>query len=227
MLILLPLLGFSQEGTEVQPAEVHHDDEKALEELQNQRDERQKALEALQKVGDAPAKGPTLTPEEQLKKLGFSGSGDPAALLNAEALTLIEKTLREAKMWEVPEEDIRRQIVDSFSGTPIGKFVAASPKLQSFLVDLMRDKSALLNGVKIMKDRARLKIYLYLYLWIAIMFSAYYLKRLFISKHWSRGGRMFASLLFSLTVSVITLSTFCLIFSDEMRPTIVLVKKHL
>lgn len=227
ILVLLPSLGFTQEGTEATQPEAQHadtDDEKALHELEATQAQRKKALESLSKVGEGPAKGPTLDPKEQLDKMGFDGALNPTALFNAEALDAMDKVVKEAKMWELPEAQVREQVLNAFKGNPLEGLVKGSPAVQSFIVDFMRDKTALSSCIAIFKDRPRLKIYLYF--WIGIMFAAYYLKRLFISKFWKRPVKILASLAFALTVSVITLSTFGIIFQEELRPIVALVKKR-
>ncbi len=227
LLLLLPSLGLTQEGTETPPQEVHAEteDERALRELEANREQRQKAMESLAKMGEGSSGGMTLDPKEQLKNLGYDESMNPSALFSADALKLMEKIILEAKLWEQPEDTIRDQILRSFEGGTLGGHLKNSPRLMSFLVDFMRDKDALLNSIAIFKDRARLKIYLYF--WIGIMFASYYTKRLFISKYWKRPVRILAGLMFTLTISLITLSTFGLIFQDELRPIVALVKKHL
>jgi hypothetical protein len=219
ILTLLPLLGLSQEGEMAVGTDTAHDDEKALEDLQRAQQERSRKLG---KVGDITNKA--LDPVEQMKKLDYQRF-NPSQIFSKEALDNAEKLIREAELSKVPPEVMREKILESLKGNAFENFLRSSPKLLDFMVDFMRDEKAVLNAIQIFKNKSRLK--LYLYCWIGIMFLTYYARKLFISKHWSRGVRSFASLMFSLTVTTITMSTFCLIFEAEMRPIISLVKKHL
>lgn len=209
-LILISFLGFSQDEMG-QGEDPVLQDEAALQELENTQQKRTKQLETITHI----VEGDSSTPK-QMK---------PGALFNNESLAEMEKILKDANLSQVNPEELRVKILELFKGSLAEGYVNNSPRLQNFFVDLLRDEKALLYCIRIFKDKARLKIYLYF--WIAIMFAAYYTKRLFISKYWSGMTRMTAALLFSLTVSTITLSTFCLVFQEEMKPLIGLVKKHL
>lgn len=210
IIAFLPFLGFTQEGSESDPAVQ---DEMALQELEASREARQQNLEVITEIV-----GPV---KEENAQEHFS----PGDLLNVDSLTRMENILKEAKMSQYPPELIRGKILDAFKGNALEGYVRNSPRLQNFFIDIIRDDKALISAIRIFKDRPRLKIYLYF--WIAIMFAAYYTKKLFISKFWSSSTKAFASVLFSLTISTITLSTFCLIFEEEMKPIIVIVKKHI
>ena len=224
-LLLLPLLGLAQEGGSPEEVHVDSEDEKALQELEANREQRQKVLNSLQKAGDEPEIKATLDPKEQLDKLGFQGPVNPALLFNEDALKSMEILIRQAKLWDVPAEEVRKQVVQAFKGNPLEGFVNDSPNLQSFMVDFVRDKEAILNSIAIFKDRSRLKMYLYI--WIGIMFASYYTKRLFVSKYWKKPVKIIASLMFTLMITIISASTFTLIFENEMKPIIAVVKKHL
>ncbi len=207
----IPFLGFAQEGTEATDPEIQ--DETALQELQENRELRQQNLETINEIV-----GPVA---EEKSAEDFTALD----LMKTESLIKMENILKEAKMSQYPPELIRVKILEAFSGNPMEGYVRTSPKFQNFLVDLVRDDKVLISAIAIFKNKARLKIYLYL--WIGIMFTAYYTKRLFISKYWKRGTRALAAVLFSLCISTITMSTFCLVFKEEVRPILGLVKKHL
>ncbi len=211
ILAFVPFLGFAQEGTEGTQPEIQ--DEAAIQELEKNREIRQQNIESITEVV-----GP-IAEEKSLEKFGATD------LMNTDALIKIEKILKEAKMSQYPPELIREQILKAFQGRPIEGYVRTSPKLQNFMVDVVRDEKFLISAVGIFKNKQRLKMYLYF--WIGIMFAAYYTKKLFISKYWKGGTRTFAALLFSLTISTITMSTFCLIFEKEMKPILAVIKKHL
>jgi hypothetical protein len=204
ILILAPFLSFSQEGSQ---------DEAVIDEIQAGRKARQENLETIQKVV-----GP-------VEKDEATAQFKPSDLFNDEALLRMEKLLKDAKLSRFPPDEVRENILKAFRGNPLEGYLRTSPKLQDFIVDLVRDDRALVSMVKILRDKQRLKIYLYW--WIGIMFASYYTRKLFISKFWKGSFRTFASLLFSLTITTITLSTFCLIFDQEMKPIITLIKKHL
>lgn len=193
-------------------------DEAMLNELQQTREAR---AQTIGKIEDSIS---TYDPIAELKKIGHSGI-TPGTLLDEQAIPILEKTLKEAKLANIPPEVMKVKILEALEGHPLKKFLLGSPRILNFMTDVMRDEKVLLSGLSIFRNRPRLK--LYLYFWIGIMFFAYYTKRLFISKYWSKPVRIFAGLLFSLTISTITLSTFCLIFEEEMRPIIAIVKKHL
>lgn len=218
-LTLFSSLGLSQEGSSEMANE-----ETGIEELEANRAQRTQRLEMITEIGEGGSGELTLTPEEQLKKMGY-GNLNPASLMSLEALNSMEKVLKEARMWEAPPELVKEQVIKAFAGTAIGGYVQKSPRLINFFVDFLRDEKALLSGIKIFKDRQRLK--LYLYFWIGIMFAAYYLKRLFVSKYWSGPAKAIAAALYSCTVTVITMSTFCLIFDEEMKPILTVIHRHL
>lgn len=217
-LTLISLLGFSQDEMG-QGVDTTAQDEAAIEELQNSQENRQKKLETITHIVGAEEK-----PETDLVQPG-TNQMRPGALFDKAALEEMERTLISANLSKVPADELKKKVIELFKGSFAEGYVQKSPKLQDFMVDLLRDEKALLYAIRIFKDRARLKIYLYC--WIGIMFAAYYTKRLFISKYWTGLNRTFAALLFSLTISTITLSTFCLIFEEEMKPIIGLVRKHL
>lgn len=220
ILALFPLLGLSQE--EGSPgADSTVQDEKVLEELTESREERQKTVGRIAEVTEKAHE--TINPQEALKKLGFDGI-NAGALMNSEALAIIEKTLESSNLKSVSPEVVREQILKNVEGTLLEGFIRSSPNLQNFLVDVMRDEKALLGMIRIFKDKERLKIYLYW--WIGIMFTAYYTRKLFVSKYWAGPFRSLARLVFSIAVSVITFSTFALIFKPELKPLIAIATKY-
>ncbi len=221
ILVCLPLLGFSQD--EVNPGvDTTAQDEAAIAEIEKARDDRQKSMEAVAKVAATTEK--VFNPTEELKKLGFDGI-NPKALFNSQAIVLIEKIFKEAKMHTLPPEVLREKIMESFKGHPLEGFFRSSPGLVNFFVDILRDEKALVSVLQIFKDKDRLKTYLYI--WIVIMFLSYFTRKVFVSKYWGRGWRAVASLMFSMTVSVISLSSFCLVFQEEMKPIINIVKRYI
>lgn len=218
ILVCLPLLGFSQD--EVNPGvDPTTQDEAAIAELERVREERQKSIESVAQVTEN-----VFNPAEELKKLGFDQIG-ASALMNTDALNIIERAFKEAKMHTLPPELIRENILKSLKDHPFGGYLSNSPRLLDFAVDLIKDEKALMSAIQIFKNKPRLKIYLYV--WIVIMFTSYFTRKLFISKYWGSYTRTFASLMFSLTISVITLSSFCLIFDTEMKPIISIIKRHI
>ncbi|MFL5786383.1 MAG: hypothetical protein ACJ76H_17320 [Bacteriovoracaceae bacterium] len=208
-LALLSFPGFTQ-GEGSAGTDPVHADEKVIEEMHTAHEKRLNSIQKVQDFTQSIPEPPTF---------------DASSILNMEKLDEMEKLLKEAKMSQVPPEEMRMKILEQFRGHPLENFIRSSPRLQNFMVDFMRDDKALINAVHIFKDRQRLKFYLYI--WIGIMFTAYYTKRLFISKFWPKAARNFAALLFSLTISLITMSSFCLVFEAEMKPIIALVKKYL
>ncbi len=221
ILCLLPHLGLAQ-VTEEETTEILHDDEEAVtEELTQAREKRQKSIQAIEKVSEKASA--LFDPNIELKKLGYD-SFTPGSLFKTEVLDLMEKTLRQAKLNEASPDMIRKLLMDSFKGHPLEKHFNRSPRLQNFIIDLMRDEKALYSLIAIFKDKDRLKHYLYI--WIGIMFASYFLKRLFISTYWQKSTQWIVGLLFSITVSLITLSSFCIVFKEEVRPVIALVKKN-
>lgn len=221
ILVLLPLLGFAQE--EVSPGvDPTIQDEKVIDELGQSREERQKAIGQIAEVTEKTQEA--FDPKEALNKLGFDGFS-AGTLMNKDALAIIEKTLKSADLKNHPPEVIKEQILKSLEGNPLEGFVRGSPNLQNFMVDVMRDEKALLGLLKIVQDKEGLKTYLYF--WIGVMFAAYYTRKLFVSKYWKGPFRSLASLLFSLTVSLITVSIFALIFKPELKPIVTIAKKYI
>lgn len=221
ILVFLPLLGFAQDEVtpEIDPTE---DDAQALDELTKSREQRQKAIGKIAEITEKTQE--SFDPQEAMKKLGYNGF-TAQSLLNNDALAVIEKTLKNSGLKNHPPELVKEQILKSLEGNPFEGFVRSSPKLQNFLVDVMRDENALLGLLRVVKDKEGLKTYLYF--WIAIMFGSYYTRKLFVSKYWKGPLRSLASLLFTLTVSVITVSTFALIFKSELKPIITIAKKYI
>ena len=221
ILVFSPLLGFSQD--EVGPEmNTSAEDEVAVEELQRARDERQKTVGAIVQVTETTEK--LFNPTEELKKIGHNQL-NAFSLMNKEAILIMERAFKEAKMHEMPAELIRENILASFKGHALEGFFRSSPRLIDFFVEVLKDEKAMISALQIFKDKPRMKIYFYL--WIVIMFCSYFLRKLFISKFWSRGIRALASLTFSLTISVITLSSFCLVFETEMKPLIRIIKRYI
>ncbi len=217
ILTLSPFLGLAQDG---EGAGVDHtvQDEAMLNEIQKSREARAETIGKIEDVAGA------FDPMVELKKIGYSDI-TAGTLLDERAIPILEKTLKEAHLSSVPPEIMKVKILESLEGHPLKKFLVGSPRILNFIVDVMRSEEVLLSGLSIFRNRPRMK--LYLYFWIGIMFASYYTRRLFISKYWSKPARIFAGLLFSATISTITLSTFCLIFEPEMKPIIAIVKKHL
>ncbi|MES2527029.1 MAG: hypothetical protein V4598_08070 [Bdellovibrionota bacterium] len=221
ILVLLPLLGFSQEGASTGVDTTAHD-EAVLDELEKAREDRQKSLEQVSKVADATEKA--FDPITELKKLGYD-SFTPASLMNKDAVALLERTLKEARMHTIPPELLKEKVHEAFKGHPIEGYLKNNPKAVDFIVDVMRDEKAVVSGLHIMKDKDRLKTYLYV--WIVIMFFAYFTRKLFVSKYWNKWLRGIASFAFSVTISVISLSAFCLIFEEEMKPLLTIIKRYI
>lgn len=220
-LILLPLLGFSQEEVST-GTDTATQDEAALAELENARAERQKSMEQVAKIAETTQKA--FDPTAELKKIGYD-SFTPGAFLNKDALLILERTLKEAKMHTFPPELIREKFYEAFKGHSLEGFFKRSPRLVDFFVDVLRDEKALAAGIQILKDKEKVKYYLYI--WIVIMFLSYFTRNLFVSKYWSRGYRTLASLMFSITISVITISSFFLVFQTEMKPILIIIKRYI
>ncbi len=217
ILTLCPFLGLAQnEGSAGGDHTIQ--DEAVLDEMQKSREMRAESIGKIEEITTA------FDPMAELKKIGHVDI-TPGTLFDEKAIPILEKTLKEAKLSNIPPEVMKEKILDGMEGHPLKAFILKHPRLLDFMVDVMRDEKVLLSGLGIFRNKPRLKIYLYF--WIGIMFTAYYMKRLFISKYWSKPVRIFAGVLFSMTISTITLSTFCLIFEPEMKPIISIIKKHL
>ncbi len=222
ILAVFPLLGLADEHDVIEVIDMRNPgDEKAIDELTESREQRQKSIGQIAAVTEKTQEA--FNPKEALKKLGYEGFS-PGAFFNQDALAIMEKTLKSSNLKSHPPEVVREEILKNLQGNPLEGFVRGSPDLQNFLVDVMRDDKALLNIVRIFKDKERLKKYLYF--WIGIMFAAYYTRKLFVSRYWMGPVRSIARLVFSMTVTVITLSTFVLIFKAELRPLITIARKY-
>lgn len=221
ILALLPSLGLA-EGEMNEVMDVADRDEKAIEELTEAREERQKSIGKVAEITEKSKEA--LDPVEALKKLGYDGFS-PAALFNQDALAIMEKSLKTNNLKNYPPEVVKEEILKSLRGNPLETVVRGSPDLQNFLVDVMRDEKALVGVIKILQDKERLKKYLYFWIWI--MFAAYYTRKLFVSKYWKGPFKSFARLVFAMTVSVITVSTFGLIFKPELSPLVSIFRKHI
>lgn len=220
ILALLPLLGHTQEegSSGVDPT---IQDERVLDELTESREQRQRELGKVAEVTEKTAE--VFDPKMALKKIGYE-SFTAGAFFNKDALGIMEKALKSSNLKSYPPEVVKEEILKNLQGHPLESFVRGSPNVQNFLVEILRDEKALVGLIQIFKDKDRLNKYLYW--WIGIMFAAYYTRKLFVSKFWKGPFRSLARLLFSATISLITVSTFVLIFKPELRPLITIARKY-
>lgn len=176
------------------PGVAQEDDEQIVEQLEKQSAER---LDKLKKTA----------PQE-------------IALATDSIKSIIEQT----DFSKFRTHELREMIRGQMKDRPLGKLFETFPKLLDVVVDIVRDKKALLGLVGIMDRREDLKQFSLICLVLFII--SLYLRRIFLKPVWNFFVRIIARLTFSFGLTALTIYIFYQMFQKEVDPTLEILKRH-
>jgi len=84
---------------------------------------------------------------------------------------------------EASPEAVKALIEDRFEGSYLKSFLLSHPRIYNLLVDILRDKDALMGLIDIALRQNDMKSFLHF--WIAFLISIWLLKKAIFSKAWS------------------------------------------
>lgn len=166
---------------------------------------------------------PAFNAAAELQKLGHE-SINARALADKRVILLIKRMLEHSRIDEVSPEVVKGLINEKLKDSLLGSFLKSNPRIFSLLVDIMRDKRALVGLVEILIRRDDLKSYIHF--WIAFLIAAWLLKKATFKKGWGRYRTLLMGMLVSLIITSVSLSVFYNTFHKELSPTLEIISRH-
>ena len=167
---------------------------------------------------------PELDAAKELEKLGYE-SINAKALTDERVIRLIKRMMEESDIHEASPELIKQLIHEKLKDSYLGAFLKSNPKLLDLLVDIMRDKKALIGLIDIFLRREDLKSYLHF--WIAFLIAAWLIKKATFKKEWGFWKTFGMGLLASVIVTSVSMTIFYNTFKKELTPALEIISKHL
>lgn len=209
--LLLSLPGFSQE-----------DDERTLRELEAQRAKQTEVAVKLDQTSHKIA-DQTVQSLKNLKKIAESGVKE-FDILKKEDREELKKVVNQNMLGTLPRDLVRSALLDKVKGTPLEKVFELFPKLLDVIVDLARDKEAMLGIIGIVERSEDIK--LFAYICIGLTICALIVRKLFIPKNGSWVRRALIRLGFNVAILSMNFGVFYTLFEQELGPVIAILKKH-
>lgn len=153
---------------------------------------------------------------ESFKKVPLSKSSNSSDSIKS----LIEQT----DFSRFSAQELKGMIRDQMKDRPLGKLFETFPKLLDVVVDIIRDKKALLGLIAIMDRREDLKQFSLICLVLFII--GLFLRRIFLRPVWNFFVRLTARLTFSFGLTALTIYIFYQMFQKEVDPTLEILKRH-
>lgn len=166
---------------------------------------------------------PVFDAATELQKLGYE-SINAKALTDKRVIELIKRMLEESTIDQVPGEVVKGLINEKLKDSFLGNFLKSNPRLFDLLVDLMRDKRALMGLVDILLKREDLKSYLHF--WIAFLIAAWLLKKALFKKAWGPWKTFGMGLLVSFVITSVSVTIFYNTFKKELTPALEIISHH-
>lgn len=163
-------------------------------------------------------------PAKELQSLGYQEI-NVKALADPRVREIVLRSLKDSDIRTKPREEVKATILASLKGHPLEKFLTSNPKVLEIFIDILRDEKALPGLLHILKREKDLK--LYFWMWLAFFISSFWFKKMFVGMYWPWYKKIPASILFSLSMTIISFSVFYLMFTDEMHPTVTIVWRRL
>lgn len=133
------------------------------------------------------------------------------------------KLMKSNPLSQLSKADLRAKIEQNSQGTPLGKFLAKSPKLKELMVELAHDKDALPGFIGIVNKPAQMKTY---GICVLVVFIAAFIFNVFNTKG-SLIKRLFLKLILTLGTLVANVGIFYFLFQKELDPTVRVLKRVL
>lgn len=141
-----------------------------------------------------------------------------SSLFDKKVQNLLEKNLKEAKLWELPREEVKSQIKEGARGKATEKIFKTFPKLLDLATDMMRSKDAFPGLIQILGKEKALKQYFFI--WLFLLISTWLVKKYIFPEEPNFWRRTFTKLMFTCFTSAVSLGVFYLFFQNELSPTI-------
>lgn len=184
------------------------------------------SLPGLSQEGDQknPNHDPIFDAALELKKLGYD-SINAKALTDKRVILIIKKMHAESQLMEASPEAVKALIEDRFHGSYLKKFLLNNPRIYNLLVDILRDKEALMGLIDIALKQDDVKSFLHF--WIAFLIAIWLLKKALFSKAWGIGKTMLFGLLVSILVTTVSVGVFYNTFKQELTPILKIISRHI
>lgn len=160
----------------------------------------------------------------ELKKLGYD-SINAKALTDKRVILLIKRMHSESHLMEASSSDVKALIEDRFQDTYLKSFLLSHPRIYNLLVDILRDKDALMGLIDIALRQNDVKSFLHF--WIAFLIAIWLLKKALFSKAWSLKKTMLFGFFVSALVTTVSVGVFYNTFKKELTPIIKIISRHL
>jgi hypothetical protein len=141
-----------------------------------------------------------------------------SSILDKKVQELLQKTLAEAKLWEKKPEDIRKMIEEGAKGEYTEKIFKTFPKLLDLSVNMLKDKEAMPQLIKILSKNQLLEQYgIILFI---MMLGLWLVKKYIFPPEPNLLRQAFTDLCFVLTASACSIGLFYIFFIEEVSPTV-------
>lgn len=207
---------------EVQEVVPVDEDEELLNELDEQRRSRAEQFEQIGAI--VPGEdGEVFDPMAELKKLGHDKI-DLNTFLDAKVIPIFTRMLQESNIRNIPKEDVRKTVFESFKGQPLEKVFEHCPRCLDIFVDVIRDEKAMPSLLQIFHRKPDLKKFGLI--WLGVLIAVFFLKRKIFPKTMPFYKKIPASILMSLFFTVVSFFIFYQMFKAETEPTLRIVLGH-
>lgn len=160
----------------------------------------------------------------ELKKLGYD-SINAKALLDKRVILIIKKMHSESHLMEASPSAVKALIEERFHDTYLKSFLLSHPGIYDLLVDILRDKEALMGLIDIALRQDDVKSFLHF--WIAFLVAIWLLKKALFSKTWGLKKTMLFGLLVSALVTTVSVGVFYSTFKKELTPILEIISRHI
>jgi len=219
LILFLFQLSFLAQGQEgVDGAHESHSDTD-IQELIEKREAAQNLVRKINPDNSEDQANQNLHPLIQIQQLGYQEISYKA-LNDSRVQKILDKALRDGLIANIPSNTIHKMIMDKVDGTLAEKILNKFPNILNKFIDVLRDKEALPDLLKILSKKEDIKNYFII--WIFILIVSMWLKRRLLSKKakWNFIQRIlvrFCIHSFSLGSSIMA---FYFIFEKELTSTL-------
>lgn len=179
-----------------------------------------KAHEASEKLKENVFNGP-----EELAKLGYQ-TLDAAALMDEKVIKVVQKMMDNSPLKGASRKEVVNLMFEKLQGQPGEDFLRNNPRLLYAFADILRDDKAMPAVIGILARRDDLKIYLFI--WLSLLITGMLIKRFYFKKQkkWSPTKQFLMGTALSLSITVISFSTFYNMFEKELSPAGKIIVQH-
>jgi hypothetical protein len=140
-----------------------------------------------------------------------------SSIFDKQVQAMLSKSFKDAKLWEVSPEELRKKIQDGAKGKSAEKIFKAFPKLLDLATNMFKDKDAFPGLIKILGRTDALKQYFFI--WLFLMITGWLVKKYLFPEEPNFWRRTFTKLIFSGFISAVSLGVFYGYFHVELSPT--------